>query len=38
MKYGEDYPKKHDTSSLKVFVTAGESLGIEALKLVTKER
>ena len=36
MKYGENYPKKHDTSSLKVFVTAGESLGIEALNWLRK--
>ena len=30
MKYGEEWVRKHDTSSLKVFVTAGESLGDEA--------
>ena len=31
MKYGEQYVNKYDTSSLEIFVTAGESLGIEAL-------
>ncbi|MBB5254764.1 AMP-binding protein [Sulfurisphaera ohwakuensis] len=31
MKYGEQYINKYDTSSLEIFVTAGESLGLEAL-------
>jgi acyl-coenzyme A synthetase/AMP-(fatty) acid ligase len=32
MKYDESWVRKHDTSSLKVFVTAGESLGDEAFE------
>ncbi|BCU71222.1 AMP-binding protein [Stygiolobus caldivivus] len=31
MKYGDEHVNKFDTSSLEIFVTAGESLGIEAL-------
>ena len=31
MKYGEEHVRKFDTSSLEVFVTAGESLGVEAM-------